>query len=115
MRFCPVDAIQADEDGRVWIDDEKCIRCGSCISKCPFGAISDSSRMIEVIDYLKGDRPVYALAAPSSKARADAPQTICMSSGQISGYFRIFWPLFWCVELWIECIGLYGNLRKIEV
>ena len=39
-RACPVDAIQADEDGRVWIDDEKCIRCGSCISKCPFGAIS---------------------------------------------------------------------------
>ena len=68
-RACPVDAIQADEDGRVWIDDEKCIRCGSCISKCPFGAISDSSRMLEVIDYLKGDRPVYALVAPAAEGQ----------------------------------------------
>ena len=68
-RACPVDAIQAGEDGRVRIDDEKCIRCGSCISGCPFGAISDSSRMLEVIDYLKGDRPVYALVAPAAEGQ----------------------------------------------
>lgn len=68
-RACPVDAIQAGEDGRVRIDDEKCIRCGSCISGCPFGAISDSSRMLEVIDHLKGDRPVYALVAPAAEGQ----------------------------------------------
>ena len=68
-RACPVDAIQAGEDGRVRIDDEKCIRCGSCISGCPFGAVSDSSRMLEVIDYLKGGKPVYALVAPAAEGQ----------------------------------------------
>ncbi len=75
-RACPVDAIQAGEDGRVRIDDEKCIRCGSCIRGCPFGAISDSSRMLEVIDYLKSDRPVYALVAPAAEGQFGADITM---------------------------------------
>lgn len=68
-RACPVDAIQAGEDGRVTIDDEKCIRCGACINACPFGAVSDSSRILEVIEYLKGDRPVYAMVAPAAEGQ----------------------------------------------
>ena len=68
-RACPVDAIQAGEDGRVTIDDEKCIRCGACINSCPFGAVSDSSRMLEVIDSIKGDKPVYALVAPAAEGQ----------------------------------------------
>lgn len=68
-RACPVDAIQAGDDGRVTIDDEKCIRCGGCINACPFGAVSDSSRILEVIEYLKGDRPVYAMVAPAAEGQ----------------------------------------------
>lgn len=68
-RACPVDAIQAGEDGRVTIDDEKCIRCGACINSCPFGAVSDSSRMLEVIDSIKGDKPIYALVAPAAEGQ----------------------------------------------
>jgi Fe-S-cluster-containing dehydrogenase component len=36
---CPADAIGLDERGVVIIDDQKCIRCGSCRENCPFDAI----------------------------------------------------------------------------
>lgn len=37
---CPVDAIKGEgRDIRV-IDEEKCIKCRSCVMACPFKAIS---------------------------------------------------------------------------
>ena len=52
------------------IDDEKCIQCGACVYQCPFGAISDKSFIINVIDMLKRSEDnsrykVYALVAPA--------------------------------------------------
>lgn len=34
---CPMKAVSL-KDGRAFIDEEKCINCGVCIGKCPFGA-----------------------------------------------------------------------------
>lgn len=39
FKFCPVDAIYLDDDGKYTIDQNKCIRCGKCKASCRFGAI----------------------------------------------------------------------------
>jgi Na+-translocating ferredoxin:NAD+ oxidoreductase RNF subunit RnfB len=38
-RFCPVDAIVGKVKEKHVIDPAKCIKCGACISSCPFKAI----------------------------------------------------------------------------
>ena len=59
-----------NEDKTAAIDNEKCIACGACIYQCPFGAISDKSYILDVIDLLKKSRDnkeykVYAVVAPA--------------------------------------------------
>ena len=39
-RTCPVDAIIGKVKEAHIIDTNKCIKCGTCIDKCKFGAIS---------------------------------------------------------------------------
>ena len=36
---CPVGAISGEIKKPFHIDPDKCIKCGACIAKCPFGAI----------------------------------------------------------------------------
>ncbi|VBB06328.1 respiratory-chain nadh dehydrogenase 51 kd subunit signature 2 [Lucifera butyrica] len=38
-KACPVGAITGEVKGRHVIDQEKCIKCGACMAKCPFKAI----------------------------------------------------------------------------
>ena len=52
------------------IDNNKCISCGACVYQCPFGAISDKSFILNVIDdIIKSENnskyKVYAVVAPS--------------------------------------------------
>jgi electron transport complex protein RnfB len=35
IKVCPVDCIDYDESGLVWVDKERCIACGKCIEVCP--------------------------------------------------------------------------------
>ena len=46
-------AIKINEDNAAAIDNNKCIQCGACVYQCPFGAISDKSYILNVIDILK--------------------------------------------------------------
>jgi len=39
IKVCPVNAIDYDEDGLVWVDRELCISCGKCIDVCPTGVM----------------------------------------------------------------------------
>jgi NADH:ubiquinone oxidoreductase subunit F (NADH-binding)/NAD-dependent dihydropyrimidine dehydrogenase PreA subunit len=39
-KACPVDAIAGEIKQMHTIDADKCIKCGACFSKCPFGAIA---------------------------------------------------------------------------
>lgn len=66
---CPVDALSYDENGLSIIDEEKCIRCGQCIHRCPFGAIGTKTFLVDVIEAIKSDRPVYAMLAPATEGQ----------------------------------------------
>ena len=66
---CPVDALTYDEHGISVIDEKKCIRCGKCIHSCPFGAIGSKTFIVDVIEALKSDRPVYAMIAPATEGQ----------------------------------------------
>jgi len=39
IKVCPVDAIDYDREGLVWVDKDKCIACGKCIDICPTGVM----------------------------------------------------------------------------
>lgn len=75
-RSCPVNAITMDENNIVEIDESKCINCGSCIKDCPFGAIADRSFMVDVINLLNTNSPVYAVVAPSIEGQFGPNATI---------------------------------------
>ncbi|WZL74559.1 [Fe-Fe] hydrogenase large subunit C-terminal domain-containing protein [Clostridiaceae bacterium 35-E11] len=48
------------------IENNKCLSCGQCVTKCDFGALADKIEFIPLIDYLKDpDTTVYATVAPS--------------------------------------------------
>ena len=66
---CPVNALTYDEYGISVIDEKKCIRCGKCIHSCPFGAIGSKTFVVDVIEALKSDRPVYAMIAPATEGQ----------------------------------------------
>lgn len=63
---CPIQAIQHDELGRVFIDNRLCIREGYCVNACAFGALADKSQFVPLINLLKQKtHPVYASVAPA--------------------------------------------------
>ena len=62
---CPVSAIEKNEDGTAKIDFDKCITCGRCVSKCPFGAVHEKSQLIEVLKLLKAEKELTLMFAPA--------------------------------------------------
>ena len=58
LNVCPVKAISQDEElGRVSVDYNTCIGCRSCVSVCPFGAMSfnTTDRRVLKCDVCDGD------------------------------------------------------------
>ena len=58
MKACPVDAI-IEEDGRVEVDQSRCIACGECLEKCP---VKGALKKIHVA-YVEEQKMVINLAA----------------------------------------------------
>jgi len=58
VKACPVKALSRDEDlGRVVVDYDVCIGCRTCVSVCPFGAMSFNTidRKVFKCDLCEGD------------------------------------------------------------
>lgn len=57
LESCPVKAIYRASDGRVLVDQEKCIGCRTCLTACPFGAMfwDFSARKAIKCDLCDGD------------------------------------------------------------
>ncbi len=49
---CKIKAISMNENKAAAINYDKCISCGACVYQCPFGAITDKSYMLDVIDII---------------------------------------------------------------
>lgn len=48
------------------IENNKCLNCGECVTKCDFGALADKIEFVPLIDFLKDkSTTVYAAVAPS--------------------------------------------------
>lgn len=45
-----------NENKAAAIDNNTCISCGACVYQCPFGAITDKSYILNVIDMIKKSR-----------------------------------------------------------
>jgi iron only hydrogenase large subunit-like protein/nitrogen-specific signal transduction histidine kinase len=67
VRECPVKAIRIF-NGQAEVIAERCIACGNCVKVCSQDAkvFIDSREQVKIL--LKGDRPVYAIIAPSFPA-----------------------------------------------
>jgi len=49
-----------------FVNGEKCISCGKCVTRCDFGALADKIEFIPLIDLLKDEKTlVYAAVAPA--------------------------------------------------
>lgn len=48
------------------IENNKCLSCGECVTRCDFGALADKIEFIPLIDFLKDENTdVYAAVAPA--------------------------------------------------
>ena len=72
MRACPVGAISKDDYNRASIDYSKCISCAACMSGCPFGAITDRSYLIPVVEGLREKKKLVATFAPAIEGQFGA-------------------------------------------
>lgn len=64
--ICEQGAISHDENGRLRIDYDRCLGEGDCVSACSFGALSEKSQFVPLIELLRQkSHPVYASVAPA--------------------------------------------------
>lgn len=63
---CPFHAISHDSSGKLSINYDKCMGEGHCVNACSFGALSEKSQFVPLINLLRQhDQPVYASVAPA--------------------------------------------------
>ena len=102
---CPIDAIQLDKQtGMPVIDNDKCIKCGVCVDRCPVGAI-----------YFK-DNNVYVNSTLSSKEEVveSTLDNIKKQNGQIQNLARINKEGLYLKESDELMYDIYQKLFRIE-
>ncbi|MGI6732353.1 MAG: [Fe-Fe] hydrogenase large subunit C-terminal domain-containing protein [Anaerovoracaceae bacterium] len=67
VRVCPVKAIRVI-DGQAYVEDEFCIKCGTCVKECPQGAKVVRPSIDDIKNLINSGRKVAASVAPSFPA-----------------------------------------------
>lgn len=63
---CIFDAFEQDENGKVWINKEKCTGCGACVEACKLEKLAANKDVVPVLRAVREKkREVYALVAPA--------------------------------------------------
>ncbi len=67
VRACPVEAlIRNEETGAIDLDEERCVRCMSCVVACPFGnMVFDEPAAVVAKCDICGGRPACAMFCPT--------------------------------------------------
>ncbi|MDG6999080.1 MAG: 4Fe-4S dicluster domain-containing protein [Nitrososphaerota archaeon] len=78
QKSCPTKAIGKRKDGIVWIDEGKCTGSRSCVSACPYNAISVWEMKARIVPQGEFETPVAI--HPESKHKVGAAQkcTFCV-------------------------------------
>jgi iron only hydrogenase large subunit-like protein len=87
---CPVGAISKGEDGFAYIDKEKCISCGKCVSACPFGAVHAKSQVIDVLHKIKQGKKVIAMMAPAIVGHLPCSAEQIHNALKRIGFFKVY-------------------------
>jgi len=64
QEVCPKKAISF-RNGRSHIDQDLCIKCGRCVTTCPYNAIVDKGQIFQLIQSIKRGDEVIAIVAPA--------------------------------------------------
>lgn len=74
VEVCPTGASQKREDGIVWIDQESCIGCKSCITACPYPGVRTyiDGEPEYILDFAVGDATL-----PAHKGNVVEKCTMC--------------------------------------
>ncbi len=90
VRECPVKAIRII-NGQATVIQERCIACGNCVKVCSQGAKVFLDCREEVSEMLAGDRPVFAIIAPSFPAEFTEVEDFRKLAGMIRalGFARV--------------------------
>ena len=67
---CPVDAVHAGDQGHAVIDQDSCVQCGACVSRCPVGALSVQEPGRAPVVSMQSDVPTRPASADFFEARA---------------------------------------------
>jgi anaerobic carbon-monoxide dehydrogenase iron sulfur subunit len=68
VKSCITGAMQKDEDGRVFVDESRCVGCYTCILVCPFGSVipGKDNRAIKKCDLcIENGKPACAENCPN--------------------------------------------------
>ena len=91
VRECPVKAIKFI-NGQAEIISERCIACGNCTRVCSQGAKAFINTTHRVHEFLLGEKPVYAMIAPSFVAEFEEITDYRILVGMVRklGFARVF-------------------------
>ncbi|MCR5788954.1 MAG: 4Fe-4S dicluster domain-containing protein [Lachnospiraceae bacterium] len=123
VEVCPKGAISI-QNGKSFIDQDKCVKCGKCHSVCPYDAISHKRRPC-------ADACGLGAIVSDEYGRADIDRTTCVSCGQCmvhcpfgaiadkSQIFQLIKALMsgkkLIAELAPSFVGQFGNATEAQV
>lgn len=115
VRQCPAKAIKV-EGGQAAVLADRCIACGNCVKVCAQKAKRVQDDTQDVWAMLRGDRPVFAIVAPSFAAAFDGVEPgRVVAAIRALGFAEVWEAAFGAELVAPEYIRLYKEARRTGV